>query len=256
MRMKVDPAVGTIDWSRRTGGRLEPAQRRGLVADLARVHAANAVGRVQLAVHLHPGRNAHVAVSRLRPPDSALTRAATQAATRVLPPVLLGHSHRTYTFARTLGELEGVDVDTELLYAAAVLHDTGLVLASGTDDFTLASARVAWDVAEEVGLSTAATETLQTAITMHHNPRVTRHSGPVAYLLSAGAGVDVVGIRSWDLPTSVLERAVIDHPRDGFKKYFARAWADEAARVPEGRARLLRRYGAFSAALRLAPFDE
>ena len=216
----------------------------------------NAVGRVRLAVHLHPGRNAHIAPSRLRAPDSALTRAATQAATRVLPPVLLGHSHRTYTFGRALGELEGIDVDTELLYAAALLHDTGLVLAAGTDDFTLSSARVAWDVAEQVGLSTAATETLQTAITMHHNPRVTLDAGPVAYLLSAGAGVDVVGIRSWDLPTSVLERAVTDHPRDGFKKHFARAWADEAARVPEGRARLLRRYGAFTTAIRLAPFDE
>lgn len=254
--MNFEPTVGSIDWSRRTGGRLEQAQRRGLVADLVRVHALNAVGRVRLAVHLHPGRNAHVAPSRLRAPDSALTRAATQAATRVLPPVLLGHSHRTYTFGRALGELEGIDVDTELLYAAALLHDTGLVLAAGTDDFTLASARVAWDVAEEVGLSTAATETLQTAITLHHSPRVTLDAGPVAYLLSAGAGVDVVGLRSWDLPTSVLERAVTNHPRDEFKKYFARAWADEAARVPEGRARLLRRYGAFTAAIRLAPFDE
>lgn len=254
--MTFQPTVGSIDWSRRTGGRLEQTQRRGLVADLVRVHAANAVGRVRLAVHLHPGRNAHVAPSRLRAPDSALTRAATQAATRILPPVLLGHSHRTYTFGRALGELEGIDVDTDLLYAAALLHDTGLVLATGTDDFTLASARVAWDVAEQVGLSTAATETLQTAITMHHSPRVILDAGPVAYLLAAGAGVDVVGIRSWDLPTSVIEGAVTDHPRDGFKKYFARAWADEAARVPEGRARLLRRYGALTTAIRLAPFDE
>ena len=93
-----------------------------------------------MAVHLHPGRDAHVAPSRLRAPDSALTRAATQAATRILPPVLLGHSHRTYTFGRALGELEGIDVDTELLYAAALLHDTGLVLAAGTDDFTLSCA--------------------------------------------------------------------------------------------------------------------
>ena len=178
MSRKVDPTVGTINWSRRTGGRLDQAQRRGLVADLVRVHAVNAVGRVRLAVRLHPGRNAHIALSRLRPPDSVLTRAATLAATRVLPPVLLGHSHRTYTFGRALGELERIDVDTELLYAAALLHDTGLVLAAGTDDFTLASARVAWDVAEEVGLSTAATETLQTAITMHHSPRVTPTQAP------------------------------------------------------------------------------
>jgi hypothetical protein len=252
----MDPALGTVDWSRRTGGRLEPGERRALVADLARAHLANAVGRVRLAVHLHPGRNAYVAPDRLEAPDSTLTRAATEAAVGILPAPLLGHSYRTYAFGRALGELDRIDVDSELLYAAALLHDTGLVLARGGDDFTLTSARVAQDVAEQVGLSTAATEVLQTAITRHHNPRVTRDAGAVAHLLSAGAGVDVVGLRSWDLPRTVVERVVADHPREGFKRYFARVWADEAARVPEGRAHLLRRYGAFTAAIHLAPFDE
>ena len=168
----------------------------------------------------------------------------------------MNHSHRTYRFGRALGELEGVEVDTEVLFAAALLHDTGLVLATGRDDFTRTSARVARDVAEQVGLSTAATQTLQTAITMHHSPRVTLAAGPVAYLLAAGAGVDVAGLRCGELPRATLGDAVRDHPREGFKGYFSQAWADEAARVPQGRARLLRRYGAFTAAVHLAPFDE
>jgi hypothetical protein len=254
--MNSAPTVGTIDWSRRTSGRLEPAEQRAMLADLARAHVTNAVGRLRLAVHLHPGRNAHIPAARLQAPDSALTRAAAQVAERILPAPLLGHSHRTYTFGRALGELDNLDVDTELLYAAALLHDTGLVTARGFDDFTLTSARVARDVAEQVGLSTGATETLQSAITMHHSPRVTLDAGPVAYLLSAGAGVDVVGMRAWDLPRATLESTVEDHPRDGFKRYFSRAWTDEAARVPEGRARLVRRYGAFTTAIALAPFDE
>lgn len=91
---------------------------------------------------------------------------------------------------------------------------------------------------------------------MHHSPRVPLDAGPVAYLLSAGAGVDVVGVRTWQLPAATLTATVRDHPRDGFKEYFTQAWATEAARVPHGRARLLRRYGAFSAAIALAPFDE
>jgi hypothetical protein len=174
----------------------------------------------------------------------------------VLPAALLNHSYRTYLFAGALGELEGLEVDTEVLFAAALLHDTGLILASGKDDFTLASARLARDVADQVGLSTAATETLQTAITMHHSPHVPLVAGPVAYLLSAGAGVDVLGLRCWDLPPAILDQAVRDYPREGFKAYFTRAWAGEAARVPQGRAKLLRRYGAFTAAIALAPFDE
>jgi hypothetical protein len=227
-----------------------------LVIDLARVHVGNAAGRLRLRVHLDPGRNAYVPPARLVPPYSPLTRAAKETAARVLPATLLHHSYRTYRFGRALGELEGVEVDAELLFAAALLHDTGLVLASGLDDFTLTSARVARDVAEQVGLSTAATETLQTAITMHHSPRVPLSAGPVAYLLAAGAGVDVVGVRCWDLPHATLADAVRDHPRDGFEGYFRQAWAQEAARVPQGRARLLLRYGAFATAMRLAPFKE
>jgi len=129
-------------------------------------------------------------------------------------------------------------------------------VTSGADDFTLASARLASEVAEGVGLSTRASQTLQTAITMHHSPRVTLAAGAVPYLLSAGAGVDVVGLRSWELPRLTVAAAVREHPRDAFKTYFARAWMAEAARVPQGRAQLLRRYGGFTAAIRLAPFNE
>jgi hypothetical protein len=248
--------VGTHAWTVRTGGHLEPAESRRLVVDLVRVHAANAVGRLSLLAHLNPGRYGYVSPARLLPPDSPLTRAATDAAAKVLPAPLLNHSHRTYRLGRAVGELEQVEVDAELLFAAALLHDTGLVTATGRDDFTLTSARIARDVAELVGLSTAATQTLQTAITMHHNPRVTLDAGPVAYLLSAGAGVDVAGVRAWLLPRATLSSVVRDHPREGFKEYFTQAWADEASRVPRGRARLLCRYGAFTAAIALAPFDE
>lgn len=248
--------VGTLDWTTRSGGRLAPAERRRLVADLARVHVGNAVGRFRLLFRLNPGRNAYVAPERLALPDSRLTRAAREAAMTALPGTLLNHSYRTYVFGRALGELEGIDVDAELLFAAAMLHDVGLVLTKGREDFTLTSAQVARDVSERVGLSTAATMTLQSAITMHHSPRVTLGAGPVAYLLAAGAGVDVVGLRYWDLPRSTVLGAVAAHPREGFKGYFRQAWARESARVPQGRAALLRRYGAFTAAVALAPFDE
>lgn len=254
--MNAKSTVGTVEWTECTGGRLDPAERRRLVMDLVRVHLGNAVGRFAMLAHLDPGRRSYVSPARMQPPDSPLTRAARDVAVRVLPATLLHHSHRTYRFAGAFAELEGLDVDTEVLHAAALLHDTGLVLAEGHDDFTLTSARIARDVAEQVGLSTAATRTLRTAITLHHSPRVPLDAGPVAYLLAAGAGVDVAGVRSWDLPPSVLADAVRDHPREGFKAYFTRVWAAEAARVPRGRATVLRRYGAFTAAIALAPFDE
>lgn len=69
-----------------------------------------------MALRLHSGRRAHV-----------------------------NHSYRCYSYGVAIAALEDIDVDRELLFAAAMLHDTGL-------------------------------------------------SGPEAYLPSAGAGVDVIGL--------------------------------------------------------------
>jgi hypothetical protein len=49
---------------------------------------------------------------------------------------------------------------------------------------------------------------------------------------------------------------VREHPRAGFKRVFTEAFGQEAVRVPDGRARLLMRYGAFATAIRFAPFAE
>jgi hypothetical protein len=246
--------LGTLSWIDRTGGQLSGAERRSLLGPLARTHAANAAGRLSMLARLNSGRRAQVAPSLLVPPSSALTRAAAEQAQRRLSPALLNHSYRTYAFGAALGALEGLTVDAELLFAAALLHDTGLPTSEKNVDFTRASARIARDVADEVGLSSAATDTMRTAITLHVSPRVTLAHGPVAYLLAAGAGVDVVGLRSWQLPPDLLAAVMDQHPRLGFKGEFTSRFRTEAARVPRGRVQLLRRYGAFDLAIKLAPF--
>ena len=214
-------------------------------------------GRAAAALHLGSRRRAAVPPSELRLPHSLLTVAAAHEAGRRLSPTLLHHSYRTYLFGAALGHLERVDVDRELLLAAALLHDTGLRPPVPGTDFTLASAKVALEVAERVGLSTAATQVMRDAITLHHSPDVNLDSdGPVAYLLSAGAAVDVVGLRSWALPAGLLAQVVSQHPRLAFKREFASAVAAEATAVPHGRMDVLRRYGAFDLAIRLAPFAD
>ena len=248
--------VGSAPWVERTSGRLTAAERRGLLGPLARTHLRNTVGRLRLATGMHPGRTAYVPPARLAPPDTALTRAARDRVEGFLPAPLLNHSHRAYLFGRALGELEELDVDDELLFAAALLHDTGLVAPPPAADFTLASAQIARQVAETVGLPVEATDTVLTAITLHYNPGVAVTVGPVAYLLAAGTAVDVVGFRSWELPSATITDAIAQHPRDGFKHVFGDAFRQEARRVPEGRAQFLHRYGAFAAAVKLAPYDD
>jgi hypothetical protein len=246
--------LGTHAWVERTGGLLTGAERRGLLRPLASAHVTNAVGRLSMLVGLNTGRRARVAADRLRPPDSVLARAAETEARRRLTPALLNHSYRTFAFASALGALENLDVDRDVLLAAALLHDVGLVRPVDGVDFTRASEQLARDVAEDVGLSTAATNTMRSAITLHYSPGVTRAHGPVAYLLSAGAGLDAIGLRCWQLPPDVLAAVVTEYPRLGFKREFAAAFRTEAARVPRGRAAFLRRYGAFDLAIKAAPF--
>ncbi|HWL36632.1 MAG TPA: HD domain-containing protein [Frankiaceae bacterium] len=250
------PRVGSVDWSDRTQGRLTAAETRQLLPALARTHVVNAFGRTAMLLHLHSGRRAHLPERALRMPSSVLTKTAEQVAHERLTPALLNHSYRCYSFGVALAALEDVDVDRELLFAAAMLHDTGLSRPIAGIDFTVASARIALDVAETVGLPSAATETMRSAITLHHSPDVSRADGAVAYLLSAGAGMDVVGLRSWKVPGDVLASVLRDRPRLGFKDEFRSMWSAQVAAVPRGRARLLRRYGAFDLAIRMAPFDE
>jgi hypothetical protein len=249
-------ALGTHAWVEQTGGRLTAAERRSLLRPLARTHVTNAAGRLSMLLGINSGRRrASVSTVGRRPaPDSVLTRAAEDVARRRLSPALLNHSYRTYAFGAALGELGNLDVDREVLFAAALLHDVGLPTPVPRVDYTRDSARAARDVSEQVGLSTAATDTLRSAITLHHSPGVTLVHGPVAYLLSAGAGLDVVGLRSWQLPPDLLADVVLAYPRAGFKREFSAAFRTEAARVPAGRARFLRRYGAFDLAIKAAPF--
>jgi hypothetical protein len=147
--------LGSPAWVQQTQGWMTAAERRSLVGPLARTHLSNAVGRLRMAVGLHPGRNVSIPESRLAVPETALTRAARKVAEDTLTPTLLHHSYRTYRFGRALGELDGLQVDAELLFAAAILHDTGLVNLPNGADFTLSSMRLAREVADRVGLSTA-----------------------------------------------------------------------------------------------------
>lgn len=246
--------LGTLGWVADTAGQLTAAERRRLLRPIATAHIANVAGRGAMLAHLNSGRRADIDLARLHPPTSVLTTAAEYQARCRLPPALLNHSYRTFSFAVALGTLADIDVDRELLFAAAMLHDIGLTHAVERVDFTIASARAGRDVAEEVGLSTAATETMRTAITLHHSPGVTLADGPVAYLLSAGVWLDATGFQAWKLPLRVIDAVLAQHPRLGIKRELAAALRAEATAVPRGRVRLLRRYGVLDLAIRLAPF--
>ena len=82
-------------------------------------------------------------IQRAWSPDSALARDAEVAAQDLLTPVLLNHSSRAYTWGAAIAALHGITFDRELLYLAAMFHDTGIPSPVPDVDFTVRSAAVA-----------------------------------------------------------------------------------------------------------------
>src|SRR5687768_18103074 len=250
-----DP-LGSIGWTERTGGVLTARECVTLARPLLREELAILAGLLAMALRVHSGRRATIEPARLAPPDSSLARDAQEAAEDLLTPVLRNHSHRAYAWAAALAARRGIACDRELLYLAAMFHDTGLPSPVPHVDFTVRSAAVAREFADRHHVPADVREHVADAIALHHTPGVGLDSGAEAYLLSAGAAIDVFGLRSSEIPDAVRQSVVREHPRLGFKREFAGLLRAEAEQVPRGRAWYLHRFAMSDLSIRLAPFRD
>ena len=89
---------------------------------------------------------------------------------------------------------------------------------------------------------------------MHQTPGVSLQHDTEAFLLSAGAGRDVFGLRTWQLSDAIRASVIADYPHSGFRGEFAGLWRTEARRVPHGRAWFLRSIALSDVTIRIAPF--
>jgi hypothetical protein len=137
-----------------------------------------------------------------------------------------------------------------------MFHDTGIPSPVPHVDFTVRSAALAREFAEGHDVAVADREVVANAIAMHHTPGVGMEAGAEAYLLSAGAGVDVFGLRSNELPDAIRASVVREYPRLGFKREFAGLTRAEAKQVPRGRMWYLNRFAVSDLTIRLAPFRD
>ena len=246
--------IGSIEWTERTGGVLTRRECVTLARPLLRGEAGILAGRLAMALRLHSGRRNAVDQASLVPPDSALARDAEVAAQDLLTPALLNHSHRAYAWGAALAELHGVTYDRELLYLAAMFHDTGIPSPLPEVDFTVRSAALAREFSDSHGVPADGREVVANAIAMHHTPGVGLEAGAEPFLLSAGAAVDVFGLRSSEVPDAVRDSVIREYPRLGFKREFAGHVRAEAKRVPRSRMWYLNRFAVSDLTIRFAPF--
>ena len=137
-----DP-IGSIGWAESTGGVLTARECVTLAPPLLRAELGILAGRLAMALRVHSGRRSSIDPARLAPPDSALARDADVAAQDLLTPALRNHSSRAYTWGAAIAALHGIAFDRDLLYLAAMFHDTGIPSPVPVVDFTVRSAAFA-----------------------------------------------------------------------------------------------------------------
>src|SRR2546423_8690134 len=125
-------------------------------------------------------------------PDSAAARAAAEVLSEFSPPALVNHCVRSYLLAASLGAVQHMDVDHELLWVAALLHD--LALEPAFDNHALpfedAGGNVAWVFA--AGAGWPATRRARAAeIIVAHMRGTDPAVDPEGHLLDAATGLDI-----------------------------------------------------------------
>jgi hypothetical protein len=125
--------------------------------------------------------------------------------------------------------------DPELLYMAAMFHDTGLLtpFSDVEQRFELDSADHARKFLLDRGFSTAAAETVWTAIALHTTPGIPGRMAPEIATTQLGIATDVIGIGLDGLERDQVDEILAAHPRGDFKNEFLQAHVEGLKDRPE-----------------------
>lgn len=158
-------------------------------------------------------------------------------------------------FGRALATVDKTEMDDELFYCGALLHDYGIVRPTANRDFTLGSVDRMRACAKVADVNDERADLLADGICVHITPGVkVETDGTIGCYLQWGAMVDGAGLRIWDIAPGNVKEVLRRYPRGDFKRELVDMMRAEAAAVPDGRFGLLVRCG-LPFAVRIAPFD-
>ncbi|MFD6158855.1 HD domain-containing protein [Nocardia sp. NPDC060256] len=128
-------------------------------------------------------------------PQTPLAQHVLALTLRVESPAVVNHSIRSFLFARLFAEHTAAkpdaDYDTDLLFAACVLHDIGLSdAANGNQRFEVDGADKAAEVLTEQGLGAAAVDSVWEAIALHTSQHIADRRGTLCLLTRNGIALD------------------------------------------------------------------
>jgi hypothetical protein len=167
-------------------------------------------------------------IAGVRIPNSRIARDATELIRDTTPPLIYHHSRRVFLFGALQSRSLGIEPDLELLYVAALFHDTGLVAPyRGTAQrFELDSADAAKSFLTTSGFSAAEADVVWTAIALHTTPEVPYKMAPVIAATTVGVETDVLGMRLDCLTHDEIDAVTTIHPRPNFKNEILQAFAE------------------------------
>ena len=185
-------------------------------------------------------------IADLSRPDTAASAAADELASAYHSPSLLNHGRRSWLWAEAFALIEGRrEVDHELLYVAAVLHDVGLV--PEFDNVNLAyeeaGGHVAVALTAGAGWSAERRQRVLDVIVRHNWPAVDPAMDVEGYLLEIATALDISGARADVLPQPFVREVLEVYPRLALAEEFGSGVTDQAQRKPHSAAHRLVTHG-------------
>jgi len=245
---------GTIGWARQRSGQMTRSEKMREFMTASRVILPTLPAQVRARLGVPNPKAVSLRVDEIPVPDSKIAREALEQCREASPQRLLNHCHRTYAWAMLLSHRDRLRPDPELLYVASMLHD--LTLTDTYRDvnpmvcFGARGGIMAAEWAHDRGWPDHRCATLADAISLHLNARVDPKHGPEAQLLQAGAAVDVIGLRLWELSRDTVHEVLARYPMldmiDGLAEFQFEA-------RPHTRAQLLTRWLMFNTFMRHSP---
>jgi hypothetical protein len=175
-------------------------------------------------------------ISGISVPDSKLCRAITEFIRDTESELLFNHSSRVYFFGALAGQRRGLTFNAELLYAATMFHDIGLMPSHSSPNlrFEVDGANAAREFLSRQGVDPSDIEKVWTGIALHTTPGVPEFMHPVIALTTAGVEMDVLGLTYGEYDDATREAVVAAFPRTPqFKEDIIQAFYDGIKHKPE-----------------------
>lgn len=175
-------------------------------------------------------------------PDTPAARGALALATEYQSAAITAHAIRSWYWAEAFAVIEEIrDVDHELLYVAAILHDIGTVSEYDNVRISYEHAGGHVGVAVTAGAEWAPERRRRVldVIVRHNWPSVDPRVDVEGHLLEVATGLDISGARPDALPQEFLREVLAAHPRGELAQEFGSCVIDQAERKPTSAARRL-----------------